>query len=132
MLEDKPFLQMVAVAAEGDRHSDDVECAVFHEGVLYTGSDDGLIKVSTLIASVSDYLKQSHQYHHHHHHHHHQAWTSDLELLCSWSGHEFVVYDLAVDPGLKETFFMEFSLPFFQGTLFFTPVPWMGRSRSGG
>ena len=113
MLEDKPFLQVVAVAAEGDRHSDDVECAVFHEGVLYTGSDDGLIKVSTLIAPVSDYLKQSHHYNLHHHHHH-QAWTSDLELLCSWSGHEFVVYDLAVDPGLKETFLLSFYSLFFR------------------
>merc|ERR1719474_2118245 len=56
-------------AAENDRHADDVECCIYMNGVLYTGSDDGTIK----------------------------AWNSDLNLLDSWSAHEYVVYDLACD-----------------------------------
>jgi len=58
-----------AVAADCDKHSDDIECAVLAGDVLFTGSDDGLIK----------------------------AWSTNLELVQSWQAHEYVVYDLAVD-----------------------------------
>eukprot|EP00090_Calanus_glacialis_P046340 TRINITY_DN9061_c0_g1_i1.p1 TRINITY_DN9061_c0_g1~~TRINITY_DN9061_c0_g1_i1.p1 ORF type:complete len:327 (-),score=79.05 TRINITY_DN9061_c0_g1_i1:52-1032(-) len=57
-------------ASEAERHSDDVECCIVMNGVLYTGSDDGFIK----------------------------AWNTDLELQKSWKAHEYVVYDLACNP----------------------------------
>ena len=37
--------QISAVAADCDKHSDDIECAVLAGDILFTGSDDGLIKV---------------------------------------------------------------------------------------
>jgi len=58
-----------AVASDSDKHTEDVECAVFMEDTLYTGGDDGNIK----------------------------AWNDKLELIRSWRAHQWVVYDLAVD-----------------------------------
>merc|ERR1711892_1627483 len=57
-------------ASEAERHSDDVECCIVMNGLLYTGSDDGFIK----------------------------AWNTELELQASWQAHEYVVYDLACNP----------------------------------
>ena len=37
--------QISAIAADCDKHSDDIECAVLAGDILFTGSDDGLIKV---------------------------------------------------------------------------------------
>jgi len=62
--------KVTKMAPECDCHSDDVECCIVMNGVLYTGSDDGFIK----------------------------AWTTDLELDKSWKAHEYVVYDLACNP----------------------------------
>ena len=39
------FHQISAVAADCDKHSDDIECAVLAGDILFTGSDDGHIKV---------------------------------------------------------------------------------------
>jgi len=65
----KMSFKISAVAADCDKHSDDIECAVLAGDILFTGSDDGHIK----------------------------AWSTDLELVQSWQAHEYVVYDLAVD-----------------------------------
>ena len=40
---------MLTVSVEAkaeERHKEDVECCVYSNGRLYTGSDDGVIKVS--------------------------------------------------------------------------------------
>ena len=37
--------QISAVAADCDKHSDDIECAILAGDILFTGSDDGHIKV---------------------------------------------------------------------------------------
>ena len=42
--------QISAVAADCDKHSDDIECAILAGDILFTGSDDGLIKVSDIYA----------------------------------------------------------------------------------
>ena len=39
------LLQISCVAAKADQHNDDVECCIFLNHILYTGSDDGTIKV---------------------------------------------------------------------------------------
>ena len=65
------FLIQVSKVAEGeDCHKDDIECCVVMKDVLYTGSDEGTIK----------------------------AWSLDLDLVTSWPAHDYVVYDLAMDP----------------------------------
>ena len=40
--------QISAIAADCDKHSDDIECAILAGDILFTGSDDGLIKVFML------------------------------------------------------------------------------------
>ena len=43
-----PLSQISATAADCDKHSDDIECAILAGDILFTGSDDGLIKVFML------------------------------------------------------------------------------------
>jgi len=59
--------QVSIQAVQSDTHTDDIECCIFMNGVLYTGSDDGYIK----------------------------AWNADLLLQNTWKAHQYVVYDLA-------------------------------------
>ena len=62
--------QLSRTVSADESHSDDVECCLVLQDHLYTGADDGSIKV----------------------------WTLELELVHSWSAHSYVVYDLAADP----------------------------------
>ena len=75
-------------ALGGAKHVDDVESCVFSNGRLYTGSDDGVIKVRAHTSVLpSPHLLYC------------QCWNSELELVEEWQAHQYVVYDLAADQG---------------------------------
>ena len=57
-------------------------------GHLFTGSDDGCIKVciGTIFRKIKSILPT-----------HKQVWSPDLKLTNTWQAHQYVVYDLACD-----------------------------------
>jgi len=63
-----PGLAITAEAAEVSRHSADLECLLWHDGRLYSGADDGKLKV----------------------------WSKDLKLEKDIDAHKYALYDILI------------------------------------